>query len=507
MFDHAKETLTMGVIGAGAMGRGIAQIAAAGGINVLLHDNNSAAVDEAIGHIGKMVNRLCEKGKLSQDEASAATARVEKATKLEALADCDVVVEAIIENLDIKKSLFSALEELVSDTCILASNTSSLSVTAIAAACQKPERVAGYHFFNPVPLMKLVEVIGGAMTEPWVLDALTGLAERMGHIPVVAADTPGFIVNHAGRGFGTEALQIIKEGVATFADVDRIMTESAGFKIGPFALMDLTALDVSHPVMESIYRQYYDEPRYRPSHIAQQRKDAGLLGRKSGKGFYAYDEGKAVMPHDLEATNIRPSSVWISPSRPAARDEIAAIAKAAGVEVEPATYPSRTALCIVAPLGQDVSSYCIQHGIEPHRTVGIDTLFGLEGRRTIIKNPLVDAHVVEEAHGLFCADGSKVSVIHDSCGFVAQRIIATIVNIGCDMAQQRVASPADIDKAVKLGLGYPKGPLDFGDSLGAGKILKVLENISALSGDPRYRPSPWLRRRAKFGVSLLTEEA
>jgi len=507
MFDPSKDTLTVGVIGAGAMGRGIAQIAATGGLTVLLHDNNDAAVDDAVGHIGKMVTRLAEKGRMSQEDADSAIARVTKAGSLEALADCDVIVEAIIENLEIKKSLFGALEDIVGENCILATNTSSLSVTAIAAGCKKPERFAGYHFFNPVPLMKLVEVIGGTMTEPWVVDALVGLAERMKHVPVVAADTPGFIVNHAGRGFGTEAFQILKENVATIADVDRIMTESAGFRLGPFALMDLTGLDVSHPVMESIYHQYYDEVRYRPSHLGQQRVDAGLFGRKSGKGFYAYEDGKAVEPHDLEPTAIRPDSVWISPSRPDMRDAIAAIAEEAGIKVEPATYPSRNALCIVAPLGQDVSSYCIQHGIEPKRTVGVDTLFGFEGRRTIMKNPLVDAKTVEEAHGLFCADGTKVSIIHDSCGFVAQRIIATIVNIGCDMAQQRVASPEDIDKAVQLGLGYPRGPLGFGDHLGADKILKILENSYALSGDPRYRPSPWLRRRAKFGVSLLTAEA
>ena len=242
-FDAARNNLTVGVIGAGAMGRGIAQIAAAGGAQVLLHDANDAAISEAQSFITKMLNRNAEKGKCTAQEASEASDRLETASSLEALANCDVVVEAIIENLDIKKGLFSSLEAIVKESCILASNTSSLSVTSIAAGCKHPERVAGFHFFNPVPVMKIVEVIGGVLTEPWVLDALSGLAKRMGHTPVTASDTPGFIVNHAGRGFGTEALQIVKEGVASYADVDRIMTESAGFKIGPFQLLDLTALN------------------------------------------------------------------------------------------------------------------------------------------------------------------------------------------------------------------------------------------------------------------------
>ena len=204
--------------------------------------------------------------------------RVTCADSLNALADCELVVEAIIERLEVKSRLFSELEGIVSTDTVLATNTSSLSVTAIAAHLKHRQRFAGFHFFNPVPLMKVVEVIAGLKTDPSVCDALAAYARQMGHTPVRAQDTPGFIVNHAGRGFGTEALRIVSEGVADFATIDRILKDQAGFKLGPFELMDLTALDVSHPVMESVYHQYYEEPRYRPSVITAQRLAGGVLG-------------------------------------------------------------------------------------------------------------------------------------------------------------------------------------------------------------------------------------
>ena len=190
--------------------------------------------------------------------------------------------------MDIKQKLFAELEGVVQADCVLVTNTSSLSVTAIAAALKRPAQFAGYHFFNPVPLMKVVEVIAGLKTDPAVCVQLTAFAKAMGHTPVQAQDTPGFIVNHAGRGYGTEALRIVNEGVADFATIDRILRDQVGFKLGPFELFDLTALDVSHPVMESIYNQYYQEPRYRPSVITAQRLAGGVVGKKVGEGFYKY---------------------------------------------------------------------------------------------------------------------------------------------------------------------------------------------------------------------------
>jgi len=508
--DIQSPSLCLGIVGTGAMGRGIAQIAAQAGIRVLLFDALQGAASSARDTVIGTLAKLAERGKIPAEALAAASAKLEVVPRLEELAAAQIIVEAIVESLDVKKQLFQQLEDIITADCILATNTSSLSVTSIAAACKRPERVGGFHFFNPVPLMKIVEVIDGLLTAPWVSAALLALGKRMGHTAVRAKDTPGFIVNHAGRGFVTEALRIIGEGVTDFWEIDRIMREAAGFRMGPFELMDLTGLDVSQPVMESIYNQYYQEARYRPSALAAQRLAGGLLGRKSGRGFYTYSNAAAEPMPVAAVPSGKPASVWVSQTIPEWAEAVRGIATAAGIEVETDYTPSGEALCVVTTLGTDATTACVTKGLDPARTVAIDCLLGITAvkspRRTLMTTPLTTAAMRDAAHALFAADGTPVSVIHDSAGFVAQRIIACIVNIGCDIAQQRVASPADIDRAVTLGLGYPKGPLAFGDALGALKILTILENMQQFYGDPRYRPSPWLKRRALLGVSLLTEE-
>ena len=247
--DVSHPDLTLAVIGAGVMGRGIAQIAAQAGIRVLLQDSRPGAATEAKDSISQQFARLTEKGRLAASDAERASRKLAVAETLNSLSSCHIVIEAIVENLEAKRELFGALEAIVAEDCLIASNTSSLSITAIATACKRPERIGGFHFFNPVPLMKVVEVVDGLLTAPWVGEALTALALRCGHKPVRAKDTPGFIVNHAGRGYGTEALRILGEGVAEFHAVDRILRDCAGFRLGPFELLDLTGLDVSHPVM------------------------------------------------------------------------------------------------------------------------------------------------------------------------------------------------------------------------------------------------------------------
>jgi len=502
-----KPDFTIGIVGTGAMGRGIAQIAAAAGFPVLLFDSRPRATGEAVEFVGKMLARAAEKGQLSDDAAVSATARLTPVDALAGLASCDLVVEAIVEEISAKRALFKALDEIVAPDAILATNTSSLSVTAIAAACRHPARVGGWHFFNPVPLLKLVEVIDGVLTEPRVLGVLDAVARRCGHTPVRAKDTPGFLVNHAGRAYGTEALRLLHEGITEPPTIDRILRDTAGFRMGPFELLDLTGLDVSGPVMQSIYNQYFQEPRYRPTPLLAQRIEAGLIGRKVNRGFYDYPDGKQAVAPEPPAPAARPSTVWVSPAEPACATIANRLLAELETRVEGGARPSAKALCLVTPIGDDATAAALAQGLDPARTVALETLFDTSRRRVLMTTPLTAPEFRDAAHGLLASGGVPVSLIHDSAGFVAQRVIASIVNLACDIAQQRVASPADIDLAVRMGLAYPSGPLSWGDQIGAGTVLTILERMHAFYEDPRYRPSPWLKRRARLGVSLLTPEA
>src|SRR3954465_429475 len=494
MLDVSRSDLTAGVAGAGTMGRGIAQVLAQCGVRTLLYDAQPGAAQRGLDSIAQACAKLAEKGRLKNPQEI--VGRIEVVPGLQAFARCDVVIEAIVEDLAPKRVLFSELEDIVGERCILASNTSSLSVTAMAAACKRPGRVAGYHFFNPVPVMKIVEVVDGVLTEPWVTDALTALAQRVGHTPVRCKDTPGFIVNHAGRAFVPESLRVLSEGVADFATIDRILIDAAGFRIGPFGLMDLVGLDVNHAVMKSMYYQYFEEPKYKPSFLVEARVAAGLLGRKTGRGWYEYKDGAAVAVPEHKISAPLPEAVWVVP-------ELRDLFSKFKVKIE--NQPGKSS-CFVAPLGNDTTTEALKLALDPSRTVAIDPLFGFSKRRTLMLNPLTTKETRDAAHALLASDGVAVSVIHDSPGFVAQRIVAHIINVGCDIMQMRICSAEDLDRAVMLGLGYPRGPLGFGDALGAGRILAVLENMHDFLQEPRYRPSPWLRRRAKLGVSLLTPE-
>lgn len=504
------EIQTIGVVGAGAMGRGIAQIAAQAGLRVRLYDTSADAVAAARESLRQTWDKLAQKGKLTAADAQAALERVESATALTDMSQCQLVVEAIVERLDVKRDLFAALEGVVADDCILASNTSSLSITAIAAACKLPQRVAGYHFFNPVALMKVVEVIDGLRSARETGDALAELARRMGHTPVRAKDMPGFIVNHAGRGMNTEGLRVAQESVASFAQVDAIMREQAGFRMGPFELLDLTALDVSHPVMESIYRQFFDEPRFRPSPITTVRLAGGLIGRKAGEGFYKYVDGQKQVPAEPPVPALPQGlKVWVSPRHAEGYARATALLEKLGAPLVSGSTPAADALIIVTPFGEDVSTTASAQGLDPARCVGLDTLhaFDKAKRRTLMASPATEAKWRDAAHALLAGDGVPVSVVEDSPGFVAQRIVAMIVNIAADIAQQQIATPEDIDRAVTLGLGYPVGPLALGDALGAERILEILKSMQRVTGDPRYRPSLWLQRRVQLGMSLLKTSA
>jgi 3-hydroxybutyryl-CoA dehydrogenase len=473
-------------------------------MQVRLFDANTDAVKDACNFIGTMFDRAVERGRMTAEDAAAAKGRIDPVSGMQEFAGCDAVIEAIVENLEVKHKVFAQLEGIVGEDTILASNTSSLSVTTIASGCKHPNRVAGFHFFNPVPLMPLVEVIAGVLTEEWVCEALMKIGRRMTREPVRVNDAPGFLVNQVGRGFNIEAAHMVQEGIADTVSIDRIMREGAGFRMGPFQLMDLTGLDVTHPATVLIYQQSFDEPRFRPAMMMEARTRAGRLGRKTGAGFYDYVDGKAQEPEEAPAPAYDGRPIWVSNAEPEGREAVVKVLQDIGANVDEGATPGASSLILVTPVGDDATTCAVAQGLDAKRTVAVDTLVGFTRRRTLMTTPITNPAFRDAAHGALSADGVPATVVRDGPGFVAQRIIAMICNVGCAVAQLGVAAPDDIDKAVTLGLNYPYGPLTFGDRLGPDKILRILESIYDLYRDPRYRPNPWLIRRAKLGVSLLT---
>ena len=310
-------------------------------------------------------------------------------------------------------------------------------------------------------------------------------------------------------GGATEALQIASEGVADFATIDRILRDQAGFKLGPFQLLDIAGIDVAHEAMRSVYQQYLSEPRYRPSNIAMQRIAQGKLGQKSGEGFYTYVNGEAQMSAEpITPTVTEMPPVWVS-TRAMRRPELLQLLKDLGAKIETGASPSAQALSIVAPLGFDVTTVAIVERLDPARTVGIDMLIDdkLTQRRVLATSPATRADIRDAAHALFARDGKAVTMIRDSGGFVTQRVVSNIINIACDMCQQGLCTPEELEATGAADLGHSMGPLTMGNKYGPTEILEVLFNVQTVYGDTRYRPSPWLRRRGALGLSLMHIES
>ena len=495
MFEPTDDNLQLGIVGAGAMGGGIAQVAISAGVQVLLFDQNPSAAEATRKAVIGRLERRIEKGTSSREEVDRAVACLRVVDELSHLADRQVIIEAIVEDLEIKRDLFRQLEALVADDCVLASNTSSLPIGAIARVCRRPERVAGLHFFNPVPVMRLVEVIRGPESDPAVVKALHGLGRRLGRTPVEVPDSPGFLVNLGGRAFTTEGLAILQERVATPAQIDAVMRDGFGFRMGPFELMDLTGMDVNFPVTRLVHEAFFHDPRLRSTTLHRSLYEAGRLGRKTGQGHYRYVDGKPQAPSADAPVSGDPAGklVLLEPD-----ERLQAFAAELGVEL--ACDDDGSSPLLAAPVGEDCTELSRRSGADPRRLVAVDLLPDTATRVTVMGAPNVDPDIRQSVVNVL-GRSRRVTLIKDSPGFIAQRLLAMIANLGCEMAQIGLASPADIDTAMKLGLNYPKGPLEICDHVGCRTTFRILERMQALTGDDRYRPSQWLRRRADLGLS------
>ncbi|MDJ1137553.1 3-hydroxyacyl-CoA dehydrogenase [Streptomyces iconiensis] len=496
------------MVGAGTMGRGIAQWAATAGHTVELADARPASVTEAVDAVRRLLERAAEKGRMSREEVDSALGRLVPLDSPYARPAADeeapdLVIEAVIEELDVKAELFTGLERVLPAATVFATNTSSLSVTGIGSRLADPGRLAGLHFFNPVPLMKVVEVVPGAATRPGIPPLLTSLVEGCGHRAVTVADTPGFLVNHAGRGLVTEAFALLEECVAGHAEIDRIARDVLGLRMGPFALMDLTGLDVTASVIDRVWRGFHHADRLRPSYLTANRVAAGLYGRKSGRGFYTYDGEDPAVPEQRLGAGDASRAVAVVGEGAEADALRTAVGAANGVPGGGADAADGR-LHLVPTWGTTVAAAVAEHGLPAERTLGVDPLALGTRRRVLAVTPATDDRALRDAAAVLARDGQAVSVVRDTAGSVAQRLLASVIGVATALAERGIAAPADIDLAVTLGLGYPHGPLAWADTLGAGRVLALTEALYATTGDPRYRPTPWLTHRAQLNLPVTT---
>ena len=508
-------TTPVGVVGAGTMGAGIAQVAAVAGHPVRLFDVQDGAAARGVEQIGARLDRLVAKDRLTADAAAAARDRLQAVESLDALAESGLVVEAVVEQLQVKRELFAALEKVCADDTILATNTSTLSVTAIATGLRKPGRVTGMHFFNPAPLMALVEVPAGAATEPRVAATVAGTAAAWGKTPVHCTSTPGFVANRIARPFYGEAMSVLEEGGADCATLDAVLTEAAGFPMGPFALADLVGNDVNLAVGRSVWEQTFGDPRYAPFVAQQQMVDAGWLGRKSGRGWYAYDGAPVPAPHTAEPRPA-PERVTYHGGFVACYGLLDRLADT-GVSVErydtgPAGRrgaaadfePGELAYGIELPGGGLIVETVGEVATIDGDAIALDWVGDAATATRVALAPSDSAEpgTLDEAVGLFQAAGLAVSVIDDVPGLIAARTICMLVNEAVELVARREAAAEDVDTAMRLGTGYPRGPLAWGDRLGPGVVAEVLGALARAYPSGRYRPSPLLARAAHTGRPL-----
>jgi 3-hydroxybutyryl-CoA dehydrogenase len=510
----AEAAKTIGVAGAGTMGSGIAQLGCLSGARTLLHDPVPEALERGLEQIRKHLIRGAERGRWSAEEAAAAAARLEAAPQLEELGSCELVIEAAPERLELKQQLFGRLSDgIVSERCVLATNTSSLLVTAVASVATHPARVVGMHFFNPAPLMRLLEVVAGVESGEEALAVARATGEAMGKIVIDAVDGPGFLVNRCSRPFGLESARLLSERMATIEQIDRICRTAGGFRMGPFELSDLVGVDVGLDVARSFFEQSFAEPRWRPSPIAVKTVAAGHTGRKSGRGYYDYSDGTdSYRPADPDPPPAGGGDgvVVIAGSAPLAAELRDAAAQAGWDVASPEEAGDRQPPALIIDASDEDVEVALQGGpqailcaggslsaLDPGGSaVGFHALPPLAeaGLVELTRGPDSSASAVEAAEHFFATLGKHTLWVGDAPGLVLGRMVCQVINEAAFAITEGAGSPEDIDAGMIHGLNYPRGPLAWADQIGLDHVLSVLEALHEELGDDRYRAAPALRR-------------
>jgi 3-hydroxybutyryl-CoA dehydrogenase len=504
----------IGVVGAGTMGAGIAQLAAKSGARTLLHDPFPEALARGARAVEAGLDKEAAKGRLTEEQAQAANARLEPVEDLEGLAPCELVIEAAPERLEIKHELYKRLSGVVGEGCVLASNTSSLPITAVAAGATHPERVVGMHFFNPAPLMRLLEVIAGVLSSEGALALAHATGVAMGKDVIRAADGPGFIVNRCNRPFGLEALRLLGERIADVPTIDRVVRMGGGFKMGPFELSDLVGVDTGFDVAKSFYELSFGEPRWRPSPIQASRVAAGLHGRKSGRGYYDYSDGAHRPPDPDPPQAVAPSdgeTVVVIGGRGALAEQLRGAALGAGYEVRSAHEPQTELPALIVECGELDGEQAPRGGprlvlcergslatLDPGgAAVGFHALppFDRCGLVELTRSESSSPAAAARAERFFAALGKRVEWVGDAPGLVLGRIVCQVINESAFALGEGVGSADDIDTGMVLGLAHPRGPFAWAREIGLDHVLGVLEGLWSEYREERYRPAPVLRRR------------
>ncbi|MEK8029624.1 3-hydroxyacyl-CoA dehydrogenase [Ideonella sp. DXS29W] len=498
------------VVGAGIMGAGIAQVAAQAGHRVMLYDTREGAAASARDKLGQTLQGLVAKGKLSAESADAALSRIAPVLRLEDAVEAGLVVEAIVENLEAKRALLRQLEALLADDAVLASNTSSISITALANGLRVPGRVVGMHFFNPVPLMKLVEVVSGLQTDHGVAQRVFQWATSWGKTAVHARSTPGFIVNRIARPYYAETLALLQERAVEPAVVDACL-RGAGFRMGPCELMDLIGHDTNFSVTESVYQANFYDKRFQPSLVQREMVDGGLLGRKSGRGFYGYGEGAAAPALPSARAGVCPRSVrWHGGEAGGAamasfgrrwREALAA----AGVTVEPVAGSGWIGIeaegrRLALTDGRAATQRAVDDGGDDG--VGDLVLFDLPIAElpagaclAYAAGAATGSAWVDQAAALLGLAGVQPQQVEDAPGLVVARTLAMLINEAADAVQQGVCTAEGADLAMKLGVNYPAGPFEWLARWDGDAVVSLLDRLADHYRGERYRVSPWLRQR------------